>query len=251
MCVITSYSIHYTKLYEPPYRAAIDAGVGSVMTAFNDINGVPATSNRWLIDDVLRKDWGFDGFIATDYTAIREMGSHGLGDLETCSALALNAGIDMDMVSEGFVNTLKAALEKGAVSMAEINMACRRVLDAKYQLGLFDDPFLRLKEDVAKEGQEANFMDLALEAARKSAVLLKNEGQILPLKKGQKIAVVGPLANSKKAVMGTWVLNGDTSRVTTVLEGLRKRTAVSYTRGARLTDDEAMAKLIDYRNNFV
>ncbi|RKD90705.1 beta-glucosidase BglX [Mangrovibacterium diazotrophicum] len=232
--------------YLPPYRAAVDAGVGSVMTAFNDINGVPATSNKWLIDDVLRKDWGFDGFIATDYTAIREMGAHGIGDLETCSALALDAGIDMDMVSEGFVNTLKNSLEKGTVSMDEIDQACRRVLEAKYQLGLFDDPFLRLKDNIAEEGQNEEFMNLALEAARKSAVLLKNESSVLPLTKGQKIAVVGPLADSKKATMGTWVLNGDTSQVITVLEGLRKRTAVSYVKGARLTDDEALAKLIGY-----
>ncbi|WP_163711315.1 beta-glucosidase BglX [Mangrovibacterium lignilyticum] len=232
--------------YLPPYQAAVDAGVGSVMTSFNDINGVPATSNKWLIDDVLRKDWGFSGFIATDYTAIREMGAHGLGDLESCSALALDAGIDMDMVSEGFVNTLKTSLASGAVTMAEINLACRRVLEAKYKLGLFVDPFLRLKEADGNSLQNKRFMDLALDAARKSAVLLKNENQTLPLKEGQKIAVVGPLADSKKDAMGTWVLNGDETRVTTVLEGLRKRSVVSYAKGAKLTDDGAMANLIGY-----
>lgn len=233
--------------YLPPYHAAVVAGVGSVMTSFNDINGIPATANKWLIDDVLHKDWGFDGFIATDYTAIREMGAHGVGDLETCSAKALDAGIDMDMVSEGFVNTLKSSLEKGTVTMDEIDAACRRVLAAKYKLGLFADPYIRLKDQQPDTQHVEEFMDLALDAAHKSAVLLKNERGILPLNEGVKIAVVGPLADSKKDAMGTWVLNGDESRVTTVLEGLKKRAYVSYAKGARLTDDEAMAKLIGYQ----
>lgn len=233
--------------YFPPYKAAIDAGAGSVMTSFNDINGVPATANKWLIDDILRESWRFRGFVVTDYTAIAEMGQHGLGNLAKCSELALNAGIDMDMVSEGFVNTLKQALLSGAVSQEQVDNACRRVLEAKFKLGLFFDPYLRLKEQKATEQSDNQFQELALEAAHKSAVLLKNQNAVLPLKHEAKIAVVGPLADSKKDALGTWVLNGDTTLVTTVLEGLSKRSDVHYARGAKLTDDEEMAKLIGYR----
>ena len=127
--------------YLPPYKAAVDAGVGSVMASFNDVNGIPATANKFLQTDVLRQRWGFKGFVVSDYTGINEMVAHGLGDLQTVSALALKAGVDMDMVGEGFLTTLKKSLQEGRVTMAEIDQACRRVLEAKYKLGLFADPY--------------------------------------------------------------------------------------------------------------
>ncbi len=127
--------------YLPPYKAAVDAGAGSFMSSFNTINGVPATANQWLLTDVLRKQWGFKGFVVSDYTAVSELTAHGLGDLQTVSALALKAGLDMDMVAEGFLTTLKKSLKEGKVTQQEIDLACRRVLEAKYKLGLFDNPY--------------------------------------------------------------------------------------------------------------
>ncbi len=233
--------------YLPTYQAAVEAGVGSVMTSFNDINGTPATSNKWLIDDILRKKWGFNGFIVTDYTAIREMGNHGVGDLKTSSALALNAGIDMDMVSEGFVNTLKASVEEGIVSVDKINQACKRVLEAKYKLGLFNDPFIRLKKDSIDKKRQKENIDLSLQAARKSCVLLRNKNRILPLKSDQSVAIIGPLADSKKDLLGTWVLSGDLDKVLSIKDVISKKSNVFYAEGAKLTDDENLAKLINYK----
>src|SRR6202046_724071 len=126
--------------YFPPYKAAVDAGVGSLMASFNDVNGIPATANKWLMTDVLRNRWGFSGFVVSDYTGVNEMVAHGLGNLQTVSALALKAGTDMDMVGEGFLTTLKRSLGEGKVTQAEIHFACRKVLEAKYKLGLFTDP---------------------------------------------------------------------------------------------------------------
>ncbi len=231
--------------YLPPYQAAVDAGVGSVMTSFNDINGIPATSNKWLIDDVLRKNWGFNGFIVTDYTAISEMGNHGIGDLKTSSALAIDAGIDMDMVSEGFVNTLKPSLDEGAVSLSVIDQACKRVLEAKYKLGLFNDPFIRLKKDSVNKLKETEFMELSLMAAQKSCVLLKNNNT-LPLKSDQRVAVIGPLADSKKDLLGTWVLSGEMDKVQSIKEAAQKKGNILYAEGAKLTDNKELRKLINY-----
>ena len=137
--------------YLPPYKAAIDAGVGSVMSSFNEIDGVPATANKWLLTDLLRKQWKFTGLVVSDYTSVNEMSNHGLGDLQTVSALALKAGLDMDMVGEGYLNTLKKSLAEKAVTLQQIDEACRKVLEAKYKLGLFADPYGRMNEDRAKE----------------------------------------------------------------------------------------------------
>ncbi|MCW3804502.1 beta-glucosidase BglX [Plebeiibacterium marinum] len=232
--------------YLPPYQAAVDAGVGSVMTSFNDINGVPATSNKWLIEDILRNYWGFNGFVVTDYTAIREMGFHGVGDLKTSSALAIDAGIDMDMVSEGFVHTLQSSLEEGKVSMETIDKACKRVLEAKYKLGLFKDPYIRLKKDKVDSQKQKELMDLALLAAQKSCVLLKNKDNILPFKSDQSVAVIGPLADCKKDLLGTWVLSGELDQVQSIKEAVQQKGNILYAEGAKLTDNEDIAKLINY-----
>ncbi len=207
--------------YLPPYKAAIDAGAGSVMVSFNDINGVPATANKWLLTDLLRKQWGFTGFVASDYTGVSELVPHGLGDLKQVSGLALKAGTDMDMVSEGFLTTLSQSLKEGKVTIAQINNACRLILEAKYKLGLFDDPFKYCSEErAANEILTTDNLKFARETATKTFVLLKNENQTLPLQKKGTIALVGPLANTRSNMPGTWSVNADFARIPTLLEGL-------------------------------
>lgn len=207
--------------YLPPYKAAIDAGAGSVMVSFNDINGVPATANKWLLTDLLRKEWGFKGFVASDYTGVSELIAHGLGDLKTVSGLALKAGTDMDMVSEGFLTTLKQNLNEGKITIAQINTACRLILEAKYKLGLFDDPFKYCSEErAAKEILTTENLKFARKAATKTFVLLKNENQTLPLQRKGTIALIGPLANTASNMPGTWSVNADMSKVPTLLQGL-------------------------------
>lgn len=208
--------------YLPPYKAAIDAGAGSIMTSFNDINGVPATANKWLMTDLLRKQWGFKGFVVTDYTAVSELIDHGLGDLQQVSALSLNAGVEMDMVSEGFLTTLKKSLAEGKVTQARINDACRLVLEAKYKLGLFEDPFRYCNEERAKtEILTPDHLKLSREAATQSFVLLRNQNQVLPLRKSGTIALIGPLANTRSNMPGTWSVNADLSNTPSLLEGLQ------------------------------
>ncbi|MBB2145599.1 beta-glucosidase BglX [Pedobacter sp. LMG 31464] len=207
--------------YLPPYKAALDAGAGSIMVSFNDINGVPATANKWLLTDVLRKQWGFKGFVASDYTGVVELVNHGLGDLKTVSALSLKAGTDMDMVSEGYLLTLKQSLKEGKVTIVQINNACRLILEAKYKLGLFEDPFRYCSEERAKTEilTPAN-IQFAREAATKTFVLLKNDNQTLPLKRTGTIAVIGPLANTSTNMPGTWSVNADLAKAPTLLQGL-------------------------------
>ncbi|MCB9292133.1 MAG: beta-glucosidase BglX [Lewinellaceae bacterium] len=236
--------------YLPPYKAAIDAGVGSVMTAFNVVDYVPASANEYLYQAVLRDEWGFDGFVVTDYTAVEEMIDHGLGDLQQVSAMALKAGIDMDMVSEGLVGTLKKSLEEGLVTEAHVDRACRRILIAKERLGLFEDPYRYFDESrAAKEILSEKNRAFSREVAGKSAVLLKNEGKILPLSKSVKIALVGPLADSRRNMMGTWSVSGDHSKSITVKEGLEsligQEGSIRYAKGANISDDPEFARRVN------
>lgn len=162
--------------YLPPYKAAVEAGVGSVMSSFNLVDGIPATANHWLLTDLLRNQWKFDGFVATDYGSIGEMSSHGLGDQQVCSAMTLKAGTDMDMCTQGFIKTLEKSVNEGKVSVSDIDVACRRVLEAKYKLGLFKDPYKyldpkRRKKDIFTAENRAAARGLATE----TFVLLKNE----------------------------------------------------------------------------
>lgn len=238
------------KMYEyylPPYKAAVDAGVGSAMSSFNEIDGIPATGNKWLMTDLLRKQWGFKGFVVTDYTAINEMIEHGMGDLQTVSALALNAGTDMDMVGEGYLNTLKKSLSEGKVTLQMINESCRRILEAKYKLGLFDDPYRYCDSMRAKaEVLSADKRQAAREFATHSCVLLKNDNQTLPLKKQGTVALIGPLADSKMNMLGTWAVSGDAALSVPVIDGMKNvgGTAVKlvYAKGANISDDTALAK---------
>ncbi len=241
----TDMSLHrmYNE-YLPPYKAAIDAGAGTVMTSFNDINGVPATANKWLMTDVLRHEWGFDGMVVTDYTAINELIDHGLGDLQEVSALSLKAGVEMDMVGEGFLTTLKKSLEEGKVSEADIDRACRLVLEAKYKLGLFDDPFRYCDEERAEKYLlNPTHLSKAREAAGKSFVLLKNDGQTLPLKKQGTVALIGPLANTGSNMPGTWSVSADLENTSSLLEGMRtvlgNQVNVLHHHGANLIADSA------------
>lgn len=241
------------KMYEyylPPYKAAVDAGVGSVMSSFNEVDAVPATANKWLMTDVLRKQWGFKGFVVTDYTAINEMMAHGMGDLQTVSALALKAGIDMDMVGEGFLTTLKKSLQEGKVTQKQIDDACRRVLEAKYKLGLFSDPYRRMDADrAAKEILSADHRATARNLAAHACVLLKNNNQLLPLQKKGTIALVGPLADNQRNMLGTWSVSGDYQQSVTVLQGIKNVAGndvnIIYAKGANLSDDTSFAKRVN------
>jgi beta-glucosidase len=241
------------KMYEyylPPYKAAIDAGAGSVMTSFNEIDGIPATANKWLMTDLLRKQWGFKGFVVTDYTAINEMMAHGLGDLQAVSALALKAGVDMDMVGEGFLTTLPQSLKEHKVTLSEIDAACRRVLEAKYKLGLFEDPYRYCNSDLAaNEVLSADKRKAARELGARSCVLLKNERQTLPLKKSGTIALIGPLANNKSNMLGTWAVSGDAQLSIPVLEGMKQaggsNVNILYAKGANISDDSSFAKKVN------
>ena len=237
--------------YLYPYQAAVDAGVGSVMASFNEIDGVPATANKWLMTDVLRKQWGFNGFVVTDFTGIAEMVAHGIGDLQTVSARALNAGVDMDMVSAGFVGTVKKSIDEGKISMETLDMACRRILEAKYKLGLFDNPYKYCdlkrpaREIFTKEHREA-----ARRIAGESFVLLKNGSihpgsaePLLPLKKEGTVAVIGPLANTRSNMPGTWSVAARLNDYPSVYEGLKEMMAgkvnITYAKGSNLISDAA------------
>lgn len=208
--------------YLPPYKAAVEAGAGSVMTAFNVVDGIPSSGNHWLLTELLREQWNFKGFVVADYTAINEMINHGIGDLQATSSMALKAGTDMDMVGEGFLKTLKKSLEEGKVKMENIDLACKRVLEAKYKLGLFDDPYRYINEERAKsDSMSSEYLKAARDISIRSIVLLKNDKHILPLKKTGTIAVIGSLANSKVDMIGNWATCADMDKVSTILDGIK------------------------------
>lgn len=231
-----------------PYQAAVEAGVGSVMASFNEVDGVPATANRWLMTDVLRDEWGFDGFVVTDYTGIYEMTEHGIGNMQTVSARALNAGVDMDMVSEGFLTTLKKSLDEGKVTEKEIDDACRRILEAKYRLGLFHDPYKYCDEERAKtEVYNPEHRAEARRIAAESFVLLKNDPykgkKLLPLEKKGSIALIGPLADTRTNMPGTWSVAAKHDRALSLREGLQQtvgdKVDIIYAKGSNLVEDAA------------
>lgn len=234
--------------YFPPYKAAVDAGVGTAMASFNEVDGIPATGNKWLMTDVLRKQWGFDGFVVTDYTGINEMVDHGVGNQQEASAMALNAGIEMDMVSEGFLLTLEKSLNEGKVSIATIDEAVRKILNAKYDLGLFHDPYKycdlnRAKTDIFT----AEHKSVARKVASESFVLLKNDNQLLPLQKKGTIAVIGPLADAKENMAGTWSVATKQENSIALLKGLQNASQnkfkILYAKGSNLTEDPKLEEL--------
>ena len=232
--------------YMIPYREAAKAGAGSYMSSFNEFEGIPATMNKWLMDDVLRGMWGFEGFIVSDATAVAEEVAHGIGDLKEVSARSLLAGLDMDMNSDGFVGTLRQSLKEGRIKEADIDRACRRVLEAKYKLGLFEDPFRYLDESRRAERVfTAENRAFARELAGECQVLLKNDG-VLPLKPGARVAVVGPLADDASAMMGTWATSSRQSETVTVRAGLAERTQTLYAEGSWLFRDKEMEEAVRY-----
>ena len=233
--------------YFPPYKAAVDAGVGSVMSSFNLINGIPATENEWLLDDVLRNQWKFDGFVVTDYGSIGEVAIHGLEDLPDASARALKAGSDMDMCSAGFIGTLKKSLEEGKVSMEDIDKAVRRILEAKYKLGLFKNPYKYndLSREATQVYTEAH-REVARSLAAKSFVLLKNDNSLLPLAKKGKVALIGPLADNAANLLGTWSVAAAPEKYKTLRQGfedaLRGKAELLYAKGSNLYADPELEK---------
>ena len=217
------------ETYLPPYKACIDAGAATVMTSFNEYDGVPASGSKFLLDKVLRQEWGFDGFIVTDYTSINEMVSHGFAaDEKHAGELSANAGVDMDMQGAIYQNHLKKSVEEGKVSEKSIDDAVRRILIQKYELGLFDDPY-RYSDEAREQATvfSDEMMQHARESGRKSIVLLKNEQEtgtpLLPLSIAtKKIALIGPLADNKEDMQGSWHASGDASKVVTLLDAVKQ-----------------------------
>lgn len=230
------------EVYLPPYKAAIEAGVGTVMTSFNEVDGVPASGNKYLMKDILKGEWGFQGFVVTDYTSIAEMVDHGIvANEKEAGELSLNSGIDMDMQSAIFLNFTAQSLEESRVNIKDIDDAVRRILRVKFALGLFENPYRYL--DVQREKDLImceEHQEFARKLAAKSIVLLKNEGNILPVSKNIKsIAVIGPLADSKNDLNGCWAAQGNPDESTTLLEGLRKKfteTKIEYAKGCEVED---------------
>ncbi len=223
--------------YLPPYKAAIAAGATTVMTSFNELDGLPASGSEYLLTDILRNEWGFEGFVVTDYTAINEMVPHGVAKNEKeAAALAFSAGVEMDMQGGVYSRYLPELVNEGRIDESQLDACVRRVLKMKFELGLFDDPYKYLNEERESQTLYAReFMDHALTAARESIVLLENDG-ILPLSKDlNKVALIGPLADNKKDMLGTWHVAGDAEKVITVrqaMEELVPSLTINYAKGA-------------------
>lgn len=234
--------------YLPPYKAGAEAGAGTFMSSFNLVDGVPATANKWLLDDLLRGEWGYDGMVVTDYGSIGEMLSHSVSaNLQEAAAQALKAGTDMDMCSMGLIATLEKSLKEGKVSETDIDKACRRVLEAKYKLGLFQNPYKycdpkRRKKDIFSDENRRAARDIAAE----TFVLLKNEGNLLPLKKQGKVALIGPLANTRANLAGTWCVAYTPDKYSTLKEGMERALAgkatLLYAQGSNITRDAELQK---------
>jgi beta-glucosidase len=237
--------------YLPPYKTAVEAGASSVMTSFNEIDGIPASANKWLLTDLLRNSWNFGGFIVTDYTAVAEMENHGMGNKTKVTELAANAGVDMDMVSEYFIDELPALVKAGKVKEETVNTACRRILEAKYKLGLFADPYRGLSEQrAATKILNEEKLALSKESAVKSMVLLKNDNNILPLNASQKIAFIGDLVKDRRNLTGSWSGAGDSENTVSLWMALEKQFGENkflYSKGCNIIDD---IELIDKLNKY-
>jgi len=225
--------------YLPPFKASVDAGVATFMSAFNDVNGTPATGNKYLLTDVLKQQWNFKGFVVSDYTAVNELIPHGFAKNDSHAAeLAMNAGLDMDMVGQLYLKNIKHLIKEGKVSESQVDDAVRRILEMKYRLGLFDDPYRYSNEQrQAAEIYKPEYLEAARDVARKSIVLLKNNNNVLPLsKKTNSIAVIGPLADSKLDMLGSWHAAGNWDMPITLLEGIKAKVdatvSVKYAKGA-------------------
>lgn len=231
--------------YLPPYKAAVDAGAGSIMTSFNEIDGIPATGNKWLLTDLLRKEWGFKGFVVTDFNAIQEMIAHGVAeDYKQAAEISLNAGVDMDMASESMRAAIPELLKEKKITMAQVDIACRRVLEAKYKLGLFDNPYSNFSlEKAEKAFLTKENIQVSKEAALKSIVLLKNDNMTLPLKKNTKIALIGPWGDDQSEMSSMWAFAGETKTVVSFFNGIKNQNPnVVFSPGSFNTDDSVFIK---------
>jgi len=233
----------FLDVYLPPYKAAIDAGALSVMSSFNEFDGVPATGNKYLLTDILRNQLGFKGFVVSDYTSVNEMVHHGIvANEEEAALLAIKAGLDMDMQGEVYAKYLKGLLEKGLVDEKTIDQSVRRILKVKFKLGLFDDPYRYCNEAREKRTIYApEHLEAAFDVAKRSMVLLKNDNNVLPLKKGEKIAVIGELAASKRDLLGSWKAAGDWNFMKSVLDELKEYNGeknVLYAEGCKKMGDD-------------
>jgi beta-glucosidase len=241
---------YFRNFYLPPYEAAVRAGATTVMTSFNDYDGIPASGNKFLLDQILRKEWGFEGFVVTDYTSINEMVNHGVvANDKEAGELALQAGVDMDMQGAVYQRFLKQSLQEGKVTQAQIDEGVRRVLRLKFELGLFEDPYKFCNEEREKKTLlSAGNRSAARDVARKSIVLLKNEKQALPLKKGQKIALIGPLADNKSELVGSWSGAGNVDDCVSVREGFapEQKPGTLYVKGCEMdgSDKSGFAEAI-------
>jgi len=233
--------------YMRPYAKAAEAGAASYMSSFNEFEGIPASANKYLLTDLLRDTWGFNGFIVSDATAVVEMVSHGLGDLQEVSARALQAGLDMDMNSDGFVGTLMQSIKEKRVSEKDVDIACRRILEAKYKLGLFEDPYKYINSNRENEVFSDEQKAFSRKAAEECQVLLKNDG-ILPLSKNAKIAVVGPFGNAASEMCGTWTMSNRTGESVTIFDGLSEASnaKVTYSEGSWIMNDRLIEENVKY-----
>ncbi|HEY3913372.1 MAG TPA: beta-glucosidase BglX [Verrucomicrobiae bacterium] len=238
------------QYYLPPYKAAVDAGVGSVMASFNEVDSIPASANHWLLTDLLRRQWGFQGFVVSDYTAIKEMTLHGMGTEEHDAELAINAGMDMDMVSEDYLKYLKKLVKDNAVSEDLIQTSCRRILEAKYKLGLFSDPFRGCTVQRAeREILTPENRKFSRELAERSFVLLKNVDDTLPLKRSGVVALIGPLAESRRDLLGSWSAAGDWKLAVSIADAFKEMAGPNITvlreRGANLVDEPELVAALN------
>lgn len=231
--------------YFPTYRAALQAGVGSVMTAFNDVNGMPSTCSKFLLEDILRNQWKFEGMVVTDYTAIEELMDHGLGNEKEVAEKAIVAGSEMDMVSELYLNHLESLARQNPNVMHSIQSACRNILLSKYRLGLFEDPYRGLDDSWQKDILSKEHRSIALRAAEESLVLLKNNNQLLPLKRKQKIAFVGPQIKRKRDLIGSWSGAGDWKKAVSIWEATEVFPSKRYAKGCNLIENEALRKQLN------
>lgn len=239
--------------YLPTYKAAIDAGAGSVMTSFNTINGIPATGDHWLLTKLLRDQWHFNGFVVTDYNAVTELIAHGVArDKAEASRIALHAGADMDMMGSAYIETLHKLVEEKKVPITEIDRAVRNVLVAKYRLGLFRDPYNRMNDERAKRIMSPANLTIERETASRSIVLLKNDSGVLPLKKSGTIAVIGPLADDQRDMIGPWSGAGDWHKAVSILSGIREAVGsearILYAKGANITDNADVLRQLNQSN---
>lgn len=241
-CAVDMSRLRMYNQFFPPYKAVVEAGVGSVMSSFNIVDGIPATANRWLMTDVLRNQWHFGGFTVSDYASIGEMPTIGYGDLKASAVQAMNAGTDMDMCAMAYNKYMKEAVNEGKVSMARVDEAVRRVLEAKYRLGLFDNPYRyndlkRAKTDL----YTAENRKVARDMAAETFVLLKNEGGLLPLKKHGTIALIGPMGDSRNNIVGCWSTGDNPDKYTTIREAMQKQLGdsgkVVYAQGSNIYSD--------------